>query len=148
MGRSPTPLDEADDGEVPADLATVAEFDSGDVTPTDRPIPYTKVPQRGTRKRLLEGGGDYCIYALTDHHENLPQGSLVPVEGVPRFDSVKRAKAWLQNQSGDLLANRQVIIFRAIELINVAVAITKRVTLIEKQKTIVNRNGGQEALDA
>ena len=133
--------------EIEPEITTVAGFKSSDVTPTDRAVPYTKVPNRGVRKRLLgDGDGDFCIYAISEGEHGIPPGALLPVADVPRFVNAKLAKAWLKNLSGDLLANRQILIFRAVELINVTVVSHTKVELIEKTKLIIKANG-QEGVD-
>ncbi len=117
--------------------------DTDDTTTPVDPVEPGKIslPQRGIRRRVLgHGDGDHCIYVISDG-SGIPAGVLVPLPGVPRFTSAHAAKRWIRNESGDLLANKQIIIFKALDVINV-VASTKRVLeLQEKMKVAFNSNG-------
>jgi hypothetical protein len=107
------------------------------VTPTDEPyrLGTGKYPARGTRRRVLGNGeGDYCIYVISQGEEGIPQGCLIPVPGIPRFENTNQARKWIRDDSGDLLANSQVIIFCAKEIINIRAALRQVVELQAKMK--------------
>jgi hypothetical protein len=112
-------------------------------TPTDSPVPREKQkhPNRGKRKRVLgEGDGDYCIYMIVGAgHPHVPAGSLVPIPNVPRFTSTALAMAWMRKESGDLLIDKQVMIFRACEIISLEVEKKPVVTFRSKPKVLVNK---------
>jgi hypothetical protein len=121
-------------------------FDSSDLdTPTDGVAPR-KVPARGIRKRLLGSGeGDYCIYAIADGTGDIPLGALVPINGVPRFASTVEAKRWLSTESGDIMANKQIMIFKAIAIIDIIVRSVSKIQMQSKVKISVEPNA-QERL--
>lgn len=118
-----------------------------DVTPVDPVKPRRRVPQRGTRKRVLgQGEGDVCVLIISDGSGQIPQGCLIPIPGVPKFESAPEARRWIASSSGDLLANRAVIIFRACDLINVVVQ-TKSVVEIHCKDKMVKAPKVQETVD-
>lgn len=112
-------------------------------TPTDEPKkPRSdkgkKSPKRGTRKRVLgKGEGDYCIYEIAAPGGNMPQGSLIPLPDIPRFEDTVKAVKWIRNESGDLLMGKQIMIFRAMEIMHVRVETKAVVTFDPKPKVIV-----------
>lgn len=112
-------------------------------TPTDSPVPSEgptrKLPQRGIRRRVLgEGEGDYCIYEIAPQESKLPKGALLPIPGVPRFEDTNAAMKWLRQESGDTLAGKQVMIFRATEILSLAVQQKAQVVISAKPKITVN----------
>lgn len=107
---------------------------------TDTPTDVTKPKRKrgGKRKRLLgEGDGDYCIYEIASVDSGLPQGSLIPIPNVPHFETTIKALAWLRNDSRDLLAGKQVMIFRAMEILSLRVETKAVVTFEAKPKRAV-----------
>lgn len=111
-------------------------------TPTDSPAPQTltpaSVPQRGRRKRVLgEGEGDYCIYEIVAPGTPMPAGSLIPIPGVPRFEETKKALTWISNESGDTLAGKQVMVFRACEILAIQVQAKPTIVIQAKTKKVV-----------
>jgi hypothetical protein len=109
-------------------------------TPVD-PIEAQKlrVPSRGRRTRVLgEGEGDHCIYIIGDGSSGIPEGCLIPIPNIPRFTTAANAKKWIRLNSGDLLANKQVIIFKALDIINVVVAVRQVMELQAKMKIEFN----------
>lgn len=113
-------------------------------TPTDEVKPgakakKTKHPKRGIRKRVLgEGEGDYCIYEIAGQDRNLPKGSLLPLPEVPRFEDTVSALRWLRNKSGDTLAGKQLMVFKACEILNLRVQSKPTVIIETKPKLTVN----------
>ena len=121
-------------------------------TPTDAPprstskrkaasekSPRESVPQRGIRKRVLGSGeGDYCIYEIATSGSDFPAGSLLPIPDVPRFEATTEAVRWIKNESGDLLTGKQVMIFRAMEIMTIQVASRPTIEIISKPKVVVN----------
>jgi len=97
-----------------------------------------KSPKRGIRKRVLgQGEGDYCIYEISQPGSNMPQGSLIPLPNLPRFVDTVSAMKWLRNESGDLLAGKQVMVFRAMEILHIQVQQKAVVTFDSKPKVTV-----------
>lgn len=115
-------------------------------TPTDEaePTKTKSVKNRGIRKRVLgEGEGDYCIYEIAEI-PNLPKGSLVPIPNVPRFKDTADAMKWIRFQSGDLLAGKQVMVFRACEILTLQVVAKPQVVIATKPKITVTRPDAPE----
>jgi hypothetical protein len=112
-------------------------------TPTDGEAPPAgkrKVPKRGIKKRVLgEGEGDYCIFELIGDHEVIPRGSLVPIPTIPRFIDTANAMKWIRTESGDLLAGKQVMIFRACEILSLVVQSKPQVVINTKPKVTVTK---------
>jgi hypothetical protein len=108
-------------------------------TPED-PVAERKIPQRGIRKRVLgDGEGDYCIYEIAGPDLNLPKGTLVPIPTIPRFVDTQKALQWIRNESGDLLAGKQVMIFRACEILSLVVQQKPTVVIQSKPKVTVTK---------
>ena len=120
-------------------------------TPTDSPPrstskrkgtsskPRESIPQRGIRKRVLgKGEGDYCIYQIATSGSDFPAGSLIPIPDVPRFEATTEAVRWIKNESGDLLTGKQVMVFRAMEIMTIQVASRPTIEIISKPKVVVN----------
>lgn len=109
----------------------------------DRPLSEgtkRKVPQRGVRKRVLgEGEGDYCVYEILGEGMQAPRGSLVPIPGVPRFVDTAKALHWIRMESGDLLSGKQVMIFRACEILTLRVQAKPTVVIEAKPKVTVQK---------
>lgn len=106
------------------------------------------VPQRGVRKRVLgEGEGDYCIYEIAGPETQLPRGALLPLPNVPRFVDTGGALKWIRNESGDLLAGKQVMIFRACEVLSLRVQQKPTVVIEAKTKVTVTKPGTAETSD-
>lgn len=114
-------------------------------TPTDEDIPVPKVkkpkqkvPGRGVRKRVLgQGEGDYCAYEIVPRGSDLPAGSLLPIPEVPRFASSVEAIRWIRNKSGDMLAGKQVMVLKAVEIMTIRVEVRPTVSIESKPKMIV-----------
>lgn len=124
-------------------------------TPTDSPVPETppvaakKVPQRGKRMRVLEGeGGDYCIYEIAQPGvAKIPAGALLPIPTVPRFKDVADATKWIKNESGDKLSGKQVMIFRACEILSLTVQMKPTVVIQSKPKRVTNEVKAEDSSD-
>lgn len=87
------------------------------------------------RKRVLgDGDGDYMIYEVIGEGMAAPRGSLVPIPGVPQFPDSIRAMKWLRQNSGDKLAGKQVMIFRACEIMTLRIDVSPRITFEAKPK--------------
>lgn len=128
-----------------ANSVSVARFDSDLLPPVDPVEPVRRMPNRGNRKRVLgDGEGDFCIYVIADGSTDLPAGALVPIDGIPRFTSATEAKRWMQTSSGDLLVNKQVMIFKAYEIINIVARVKTNVELQAKTKINVSMNRQEE----
>ena len=63
-----------------------------------------------------------CIVAgVGDGHKVFPPGSLIPIEGAPRFETATEALKWVRNDSGDVLHGMRVMIFQAKEILKIDV---------------------------
>jgi len=108
-------------------------------TPTDDAAEpgRKKMPKRGIRKRVLgDGEGDYCIYEIAPQGSQLPKGALLPIPEVPRFEETAHAIRWIKNQSGDRLTGKQVMVFKACEILSLQVTTQAVVKIASKPKTI------------
>lgn len=92
-------------------------------------------PTKGRRFRVMgKGEGDYCIYAIATPGGQLPEGCLIPIPEVPRFESTADARRWAKHGSGDLLAGKQIIIIQVMDIGNCAVEQRPVVTMNWKPK--------------
>jgi hypothetical protein len=122
-----------------------ASFPSDMLPPLDPVGPIRRVPKRGYRKRVLGSGeGDFCIYVISDGNSGLPLGALVPIDGVPHFTSSLEAKRWILEASGNLLVNKQIMVFRAVEIINVVAKNVPTIELQAKVKFNIDPNSQEE----
>lgn len=105
-------------------------------TPGDDANPLPRVsPQRGKRYRVLgKGEGDVLIMEIAPPSTQLPKGTLTPIPGVPQFESKGEARRWVQADSKDLLANKQIMILQVHDIGSVQVEATPKVALNWKQK--------------
>lgn len=114
-------------------------------TPTDTAAPAEanppkgSHPKRGRKKRVLgQGEGDYCIYEIAGpEHQGLPAGALLPIPLAPRFTDTVKAMRWIRNESGDLLTGKQIMIFRACEILSLTVQTKPTVVIQAKAKHTV-----------
>ena len=119
-------------------------------TPVDVPTSEVKkqrrkMPQRGIRRRVLgKGEGDYCVYEIANKASNVPAGSLIPIPGVPNFEDTNKALRWIKNESGDILAGKQVMIFRACEILALVIQTKPTVVIQSKPKVAVTMPDGAE----
>ena len=100
-------------------------------------------PNRGRRHRLWSDG-DYCVFILAAEGDPLPPGALTKVPDSPHFESVATALKWIAN-SGDLLAGKQVAVFRGYRIMNLVAKTTTIVEIHEKPRLQV---AGPETEDA
>lgn len=111
-------------------------------TPTDEATPTTKGKKhakRGTRKRLLgEGEGDYCIYEINGDPTKAPLGALFPIPSVPRFEDTVKALKWVRQESGDKLTGKQIMVMRAMEILDIQVQTKTSVVIQSKPRKPVN----------
>lgn len=115
-------------------------------TPTDDQKPERKkIPNRGIRKRVLgEGEGDYCIYEIAGSDSKLPKGALLPIPAIPRFEDTASAMKWIRNESADKLTGKQVMVFRACEILSLTVQHKPTVLIQTKPKVTVTPPKGAE----
>ena len=57
---------------------------------------------------------------------------------MPRVEATTEAVRWIKNESGDLLTGKQVMIFRAMEIMTIQVASRPTIEIISKPKVVVN----------
>lgn len=119
-----------------------------DTAPGEAKEPRPKVPQRGIRRRVLgDGEGDFCIYEIAPPSASYPRGTLMPIPGTPRFSDTGSALRWLKNESGDLLAGKQIMIFRACEILTLHVQQKPTVVIESKPKIVVHDPSKAETSD-
>jgi hypothetical protein len=96
-------------------------------------------PTKGRRFRVMgKGEGDYCIYQIAPQDSQFPGGCLIPLPEVPRFENHAGAMKWIRNDSGDMLAGKQVMVFCAHEILTIAVENRPRVTINAKPKVQIS----------
>jgi len=127
--------------------ATETPTDSPTTTPRRKKARADKGkpnPNRAKRKLVLgKGEGDYCIYEVVPPDSTeLPPGSLIPIPGVPRFRDTVKANAWIRKESGDLLHGKQVMIFRAMDLLRLSVEMKPVVRIVAKPKMTLDEIEG------
>ncbi|MEE8372654.1 MAG: hypothetical protein V3R87_02815 [Dehalococcoidia bacterium] len=109
-------------------------------TPGDdtQPKPKRSHPSKGRTYRVLgEGEGDYCIYEITPQGSQLPLGCLVPIPETPRFESTSQAEKWIRGESMDLLMGKQVMIFKAMEIMTIEVLNRPQISITKKPRILV-----------
>lgn len=110
-------------------------------TPTDEATPTPKKrkhAKRGTRKRLLEGSGDYLIYEINQDGARGPVGALFPIPGIPSFADTVKAVKWVRQESNDQLTGKQIMIFRAMEILDIQVETKTSVVIQSKPRKPIN----------
>ncbi len=111
-------------------------------TPGDDATPKQSTaihPTKGRRFRVMgTGEGDYCIYQIAPQDSQLPPGALLPLPEVPRFENHAAAMKWVRNDSGDLLAGKQVMVFCAHEILTITVENRPKVTINAKPKVQIS----------
>lgn len=122
----------------PVETGMQAE-DQPELGDDSRPLEPRKTRKRANRYRLFgDGDGDYCIYqAIGKGHKTYPEGALVPIPNIPRFESGAKAKQWIRTESGDLLIGMQVMVFKGLDLLQIATASLPRLVISEKPKVQV-----------
>lgn len=95
----------------------------------------TSVPKRGKRYKLWKDG-DYFVSQIAPPGGTFPAGSLLPIPDVPHFEGTKEAMKFIEN-SGDLLAGKQLMIGRGYEILKVEVEQQPKLTITKKPKTQV-----------
>ncbi len=122
----------------PTDVGTVPV---GITTPGDDAAPKAPAshPTKGRRFRVLgKGEGDHCIYQIAPAGGQLPQGCLIPIPEVPRFTTCAEAMRWIRNDSGDLLAGKQVMEFCVNEIMTIRVENRPLVSIEMKPKVQIS----------
>lgn len=96
-----------------------------------------KLPSRGNRYRLFDDGdGDYRIYQIAPGTSDFPTGTLLPIPGVPGFDSVKEADAYI-DKSEDTFQRMQIMILKGCDIIALSVETTTKVRKNRKPKNLI-----------
>lgn len=102
------------------------------------PKPKRKHPSKGRSYRILgEGEGDYCIFEMADKDSQMPGGTLIPIPEVPRFEDTASAMRWVKTDSGDLLMGKQVMIFKAMEIMRINVLQKPQVNIEKKPRILI-----------
>jgi hypothetical protein len=119
-------------------------------TPTDDPTPpkaKRKKPTAANRYQLFDDGdGDYRIYEIAKSDSGLPKGALLPIAGLPGFESTYLARKFINN-SGNLLEGKQMMILKGLEICSVDVQTVTRVGVKFKPKKPVTgpaAGGGED----
>ena len=109
-------------------------------TPTDDPTPpkaKRAKPTAANRYQLFDDGdGDYRIYEIAKAAEGVPQGALLPIAGIPGFESTYMARKFIGN-SGDKLQGKQLMILKGLEICSVDVQTVTKVGVNFKPKKAV-----------
>ncbi len=61
-------------------------------------------------------------------------GTLIPIEGVPRFETKTAAKKWVAQDAGDLMGGMQFMIFTVNEVGNAQVENMPKISINWKPK--------------
>ena len=107
------------------------ETDSADVPPDPTSESKVEHPTKGRRFRLFKGGDVLVLRIVGEGDKTLPAGSLLPIEGVPQFEDMTSAKAWVKNDSGDLLQGMVIMIVWAKAKMDIAVQNKPTVVITE-----------------
>lgn len=103
-------------------------------TPNDADGVKPKKRKRQRRYQLFDDGqGDYRIYEIAQPGGSLPQGSLVPIPGMSGYPNAIEARRAIRT-SGDLLANKHVMIFRGLEIMRITVETRPTVSIESKPR--------------
>jgi hypothetical protein len=119
-------------------------------TPTDEVTPpkaKRKKPTAANRYQLFDDGdGDYRIYEIAKQDSGLPKGSLIPIAGIPGFESTYLARKFINN-SGNKLEGKQMMILKGLEICSVDVQTVTKVGVNFKPKKAVTgpaASGGED----
>lgn len=113
---------------------TSTETPTDEVTPPKAP---RKKPTAANRYQLFDDGdGDYRIYEIAKQDSGAPKGSLLPIAGLPGFESTYAARKFINN-SGDKLEGKQVMILKGLEICSVQVEKVTKVGIKFKPKKAV-----------
>ncbi len=119
-------------------------------TPTDDPTPpkaKRAKPTAANRYQLFDDGdGDYRIYEIARKESGVPKGALLPIAGIPGFESTYLARKFITN-SGDKLSGKQLMILKGLEICSVDVQTVKKVGVKFKPKKAVTgpaASGGED----
>lgn len=119
-------------------------------TPTDEvdpPKAKRAKPTAANRYQLFDDGdGDYRVYEIGQAANNVPKGSLLPIAGIPGFDSTYSARKFINN-SGDLLEGKQMMILKGLEICSVDVQTVSKVSVKFKPKKAITgpaAGGGED----
>lgn len=116
-------------------------------TPGDSPeAPHPAVkPAAKNRYRLFDDQqGDYRIYEIAGPDHKLPKGTLLPIAEVPGFLGTAQARSFISN-SGDMLAGKQFLILKGLEMGVVASQTITKVKATFKTKTPIAGPAATEA---
>ena len=109
-------------------------------TPTDEVAPPTAKrakPTAANRYQLFDDGdGDYRIYEIAKQDTKLPKGALLPIAGIPGFESTYAARKFINN-SGNLFEGKQMMILKGLEICSVDVQTVTKVGVKFKPKKAI-----------
>jgi hypothetical protein len=114
---------------------------AGPTTPTDAlptsvgaPAVPKKRAKRQRRYELFDDGqGDYRIYQIADASSKLPPGSLIPIPEIGGHKTSVDAIAAVK-KSGQVLMNKQVLIFRGLQIMRVELETQPQVKVTAKER--------------
>lgn len=106
-------------------------------TPTDEVEPARKEHPTKGRRYAISQDGDVHIFQVAPKDSQFPEGSLLPIPTVPRFQNVKEATRWVENDSGDKLAGKHIVIIYVKEEWRIQVDMKPEVKIIRRQKVQV-----------
>lgn len=110
-------------------------------TPTDDPSPpkarRKRKPTAANRYQLFDDEqGDYRIFEIAHADSGAPKGSLMPIAGVPGFESTYQARKFINN-SGNKLEGKQLMILKGLEICSVTVQTVSKVGIKFKPKKAI-----------
>jgi hypothetical protein len=95
------------------------------------------VPTRGRRYRLFDKGDVLILSIVGENHPQFPPGTLLPIEGVPQFNTKAEANSWIGN-SGDLLSGLSVMVVKAMDRHTIEVINTPTVRIHSAPKKAID----------
>lgn len=114
-------------------------------TPTD--AAPGEVPLSNGRHRTARDvwpKGSFTVYEISREH---PKGALLPIEGVPKFQTQREAEAWIRDESGDLLSGKQFLLFRAVGIGSMQIEHVPQLKVQWKPKHIREGDDGSDGDD-
>lgn len=104
------------------------------IIPGDDGMPIVDRVRPRQRSRAFKDQKDVVIHSIAPRGGEFPEGTLLPLPSVPRFLSLKEARAWVVEHGGDLLMGMQIVIHRVLDIAMVELERKPVVKLTTKRK--------------